>query len=168
MKRIVFLILMTVGLATAATAAPQAKQLSALFSYSTFYLPESGPYVESYISFDAWNVNFVKADGGYQAAIEIVLVVRKDDSIEHAKRYNLLSPVISSPDSNRFTFLDLQRLALGNGIHDIEITMHDINSTNEAVSINQKVFINYDKKTPRLSSVKMMNSVRRTIEVNIL
>jgi len=168
MKRIVFIALMALSLTATATAVPAAKQLSAIFSYSTFYLQETGPYLESYISFDAWNLNFVKADGGYQAAIEIVLTIRKDDSIEHAKHYRLLSPFIASPDSNRFTFMDIQRVALGNGIHDMEISMRDMNSNNEAVSITQKVAILYDNTTPKLSSVQMMNKVQPTQEENIL
>ena len=169
MKRIAILAFTCIiALSATMKAAPKEKNLSAVFSYSTFYAPETGPYMESYISFDAWNVNFVKTDAGFQAAIDIVLTIRKDDSIEHAKHYKLLSPVIASPDSNRFTFMDIQRMALGNGIHDMEVTLRDLNSDNDPVSFTQKIAILYDKSTPRLSSVQMMNNVRPTTQENIL
>ena len=47
------------------------KQLSAMFGYSVFYLPDSDqPYVETYLNFDAWSLNFEKdGQSGYRATI---------------------------------------------------------------------------------------------------
>lgn len=44
-------------------------QMQAVFAYSTFYAPGADmPYVETYLSFDAWTMQFVKqANGTYRA-----------------------------------------------------------------------------------------------------
>ena len=58
MKKITF-ILLSLLLMQGAMAAE--KNLSALFGYSVFYLPESGkPYVETYLNFNAWTLNLVQ------------------------------------------------------------------------------------------------------------
>ena len=48
----------------------QAQNAMALFSYSTFNNPAESPYVETYISFNAWHFKFIPTnDGKYQATI---------------------------------------------------------------------------------------------------
>ena len=74
MKKI-SLILLSLLLAQGLCAAE--KSLSALFGYSSFYLPESGQsYVETYLSFNAWTLNLVKdMSGQYRATVEVTLLV---------------------------------------------------------------------------------------------
>ena len=124
MKRIT-LILFTLLLASATNAAE--KNLSALFGYSAFYLPENNqPYVETYLSFNAWTLNLVQDESGqYRATVEVTIVVRKDDTVAYVKKYDLHSPYSSSAEADNFTFFDLQRFALGNGIYDLQLTLRD-------------------------------------------
>ena len=59
MKRL-FLLAVAMTIASMSIAA-EGKHLSALFSYATFYQSGTGSYVETYLSFDAWNLNFVQS-----------------------------------------------------------------------------------------------------------
>lgn len=151
-----------------ANITPQEKQLTAVFSYATFYHPETGSYLESYISFDAWNLNYVKTGNSYQATVEVLLTVSKGDSIELVKKYDLHSPKISSPDPGKTNFLDVKRLALGNGIHQLDITLKDKNSDNAPTKISQQVAFYYDKKKTAMSSLQLMSAIKPTTETNIL
>lgn len=162
-------ILILVALMAMAPVALMAKQLSAVFSYSTFALAGGSPYVETYLSFDAWNMTFVKnASGKYQATVEITLLAKKSDSIVYAKKYELNSPAINSPEEDKFNFIDLHRFALGNGIYDLEMIIKDKASQENPVVINEKIAILYDASTPRLSSVQPMAKIQRTMTENVL
>ena len=173
MKRLFLLaaILTISHLTMAATFVPSSgdsKHLTAVFSYATFYETGTGSYVETYLSFDAWNLNFVKTGNGYQANIEIVITASIGDSIVMAKKYDLASPAIKSMEANRFNFLDVQRFALANGIYNLQIQLRDKNSSDAATVVEQQVPLYYDAKRPALSSLQMMSNVTPTVTPNIL
>ena len=112
-------ILLVAALLIAGTTLGAEKHLSALFGYSVFYLPDENlPYVETYLDFDARSLNLLKeSDNGYRATVEVTLVVRKNDTVEYLKKYDLKSPFTASPQMDDFTFFDLHRFALKNGIY---------------------------------------------------
>ena len=109
-------ILLVAALLIAGTTLGAEKHLSALFGYSVFYLPDENlPYVETYLDFDARSLNLLKeSDNGYRATVEVTLVVRKNDTVEYLKKYDLKSPFTASPEMDDFTFFDLHRFALKN------------------------------------------------------
>lgn len=146
----------------------QSKQLTAVFSYGTFYQQEIGSYVETYISFDAWNLNFVKTDNGYQAKVEVIITVSQNDSIELVKKYELNSPRIASAEQDHFNFLDVQRFSVANGIHDMRIQLRDINNDNAPTVVNQQLALYYNQRRPALSSLMIVASIRPTETTNIL
>ena len=146
----------------------EGKQLSAMFGYATFYLPkENKPYVETYMSFDAWNLNFVKADKGYRATVEVVMVVKNGDSAVYAKKYNLQSPIVSGKKETNFNFLDLQRFYLDNGIYNLELSIKDLNSDQDPVKVTEQLVVYYAHKKPAMSTVQLMCNIKNTKEENI-
>ena len=167
MKRIFFALILAV---LAVPVWAQGRSLSALFSYSTFYLPESDqPYVESYLLFDAASMTFVKGDDGrYRATVEVTMVYKSGDEIVYAKKYDLKSPSTASPDDNRFSFLDLQRVGLKNGIYNLELSLRDKAKDDGGTSLLQRVTVNYAKKQPTMSSIQLMSTVTPTATENIL
>lgn len=175
MKKIA-LLLMTLVLATSAFA--QKKQLTALFGYSTFYIPGSDqPYVETYLDFDARTLNFVKFNEDtysnqtkdqYRATVEVVLLVSKNDTVAYIKKYDLNSPVTNSDTNNRFTFLDLQRFGLSNGIYDMQVSLRDKNSEAEAVVFKDMLVVFYQNGKPAMSNIQLMSSATPTTTENML
>lgn len=59
----------------------RSQDMRAMFSYSTFYsVSNHMPYVETYLSFDAWTMKFEQQDNGaYRATAEVVIVARQGD-----------------------------------------------------------------------------------------
>lgn len=170
MKRIVIAaVALMACMAAAAQTAGNDRHLSAIFSYSTFYGgAEMGPYAETYISFDAWNLNFVKTGNQQRATVEVLMVLTKNDSVEWAKKYDLHSPTVAVGADLRFNFLDVQRFPVSNGIHKLSVKMRDKNSEDPVSEIEEQLLVNYDRKHAQLSSVQMMASVKPTKETNIL
>jgi GWxTD domain-containing protein len=156
------------ALSSGRTDGDNEKHITAFINYATFYHPTVGPYVETYISFDAWNLNFKKQGSEYQATVEVIITLSKEDSIEWVKKYDLQSPKIASLDKDRFSFLDVQREAVSNGIHDLTIQLHDKNSSDAATVTKLQLPVLYTDKRTTLSSVQMMSTVKPTTTMNIL
>jgi len=73
----------------------EAKKLNAFLTYSTFYSPEKGPYIETYLSIKGNSVNFIKNENGkYQGSVQIILLFRSGEEIINYDKYELLSPEI--------------------------------------------------------------------------
>lgn len=159
MKKITFLIL---ALMLTWSAMAEKKQLSALFGYSTFYLPESNsPYVETYLDFKAWTLNFAQeANGQYRATVEVTIVVRQDESVAYVKKYDLKSPAVASDTSDDFTFFDLQRFSIPNGIYDLELTLRDKASTADPYIYRDKLVVFFQNGKPATSNIQLMSSVK--------
>ena len=134
-------------------------QMQALFGYSTFYLPqEDRPYMETYLQVDAWTVGFVQQPSGvYKATVEVTLVARQQDSVVYAKKYELGSPTVGSLDELDFSFLDVQRFSLPNGIYDLSI------EDGVPARVSEKVVVNYDRRHPMISSLQPMAEATPTV-----
>ena len=144
-------------------------QMQALFGYSTFYVADrQQPYVETYLQFDAWTMHFAEVEGGYRATAEVTLVVRQQDSVCYAKRYDLGSPVVADLEHLDFSFLDVQRFSVANGVYDLEITLSDKGAASQPATVTEKLVVSYDQRTPTLSSLQLMASFRPTEKENIL
>ena len=167
MKKIA-LILLTFLLVS--TTFAEEKKLSALFGYSAFYLPESSqPYVETYLSFNAWSLNLVQDESGqYRATVEVTIVVSKGDTVAYVKKYDLHSPYTSDPKSDNFTFFDLQRFALGNGIYDLHLTLRDKASDQSPYVFNDKLLVFFQTNAPSMSNIQLMASATPTETTNML
>ena len=151
-------------------AHPVQAQMQALFGYSTFYLAEQDrPYVETYIQFDAWTMQFVRQDNGvYKATVEVTLVVRQQDSVCFVKKYDLNSPTVAALDELDFSFIDVQRFSLGNGVYSLELSLRDKGADAPPAVVSEKVLINYDDSHPAMSSLQAMSEVTPTVQQNIL
>ena len=167
MKRAIFIILM---LLMAVVGNATGKSLAAMFGYSVFYLPESGqPYVETYLDFDARTLNLVKDENGeYRATVEVTMVVRRGDTVAYVKKYDLHSPHTSNAEADGFTFFDLQRFALSNGIYDLELTLRDKASEQPPYVMNDKLLVYFPKETPSMSNIQLMTSATPTEQTNML
>lgn len=173
MKRIVMIALLlwaAMGTGVAATPQQDGKNLTAMFGYSVFYLPESHqPYVETYLNFNAWSLTLVKdEEGEYRATVEVTMVVRRGDTVAYVKKYDLHSPHTSSTDKDDFTFFDLQRFALANGIYDLQLTLRDKGSEQPPYVMNDKLVVYFPNGEPSMSNIQLMSSATPTEQENIL
>lgn len=152
------------------SASAAEKRLSALFGYSMFYLPESNqPYVETYLNFNAWSLNFVQEeDGRYRATVEVTLVARRGDTVAYVKKYDLHSPYTNSPDRTDFTFFDLQRFGLPNGLYDLELRLRDKAVEGQSYVMNEKLVVFFQSNKPATSTLQLMASATPTTTENML
>jgi len=163
MRRLFFTILMlAVGVSSQA-------QMQAMFGYSTFCLTDrQQPYIETYLQFDAWTMQFVPVDGGYRASAEVTLVLRQQDSVVYMKKYDLASPTVPDLEHLDFSFLDVQRFTVDNGLYTLEVLLRDKAVNTEPSGISEKLVVNYSQKNPSMSSLQIMASIKPTEKENVL
>lgn len=151
------------------TGMGRAQSIRAMFSYSTFWIAgENKPYVETYLSFDAWTMHFEELpSGALQARAEVMVVARQGESISFAKRYEVASPTVGSLDEVDFSFIDMQRFSLPNGIYDLEISVKDKHVDSAASRLTEKLIVAYDAQRPQLSSVQLMSAATPTLNENV-
>ena len=149
---------------------PLRAQMQAVFGYSTFYDANGDrPYMETYLQFDAWTLQFQQLSAGvYGATVEETLVARQGDSECFANKYDLQSPTVMTLDELDFNFLDVQRFQLRNGIYDLDLTIRDKGSDAAPAQVHEKVAILYDGSHAALSSVQLMSEATPTVKENIL
>jgi|AntAceMinimDraft_17_1070374.scaffolds.fasta_scaffold00218_7 GWxTD domain-containing protein len=147
-----------------------AKNLWASLSYSTFFSPTDGPYIETYFSVVGKTVVFIKNDKNkYQGAIEVTLIFKQNDSIKSFKKYNLLSPEIDDTSDINFNFIDQQRFLLHNGTYDFEITISDKNSkTHQEYRDKKIVIIDFPPDEIRISDIQLVETYKKSTEHSVL
>ncbi|TEU05405.1 MAG: GWxTD domain-containing protein [Candidatus Aminicenantes bacterium] len=155
MKRVLIIILVSFFVIANASA----KNLKAYFSYCTFYSPEKGPYIETYLSVMGSSVAYKKNEKGkMQGNIEITLIFKQGDQIKNFKKYNLLSPELEDTLGDYLNFIDQQRIVLANGTYSFEIQLTDNYAKTSPFKSTQEIVISYPLDKISLSDIELIES----------
>ena len=156
MKRTLILLIISV----LGTSLPVASQtFKALFDRKTFYMPEKGPYLETYLSIDARTIRYQKLPSGkFQGAIEISITVSDVTGIKYTDKYNLLSPEVTDTASRNFSFLDQQRISLPNGTYQFEMMIRDKGNPDKPYSLKDMVKLEYYPNLVAISDIELIES----------
>jgi len=138
--------------------------LKAYFTYSTFYSPSDGPYIETYLSIIGNSAVF----NNNQAVIEITYVFKQGEEIKKFKKYNLLSPTLKDSLAEKPDFADQQRISLPNGNYDFEITIRDTNSTTPPFKSIQKISLDYTQDKITVSDIELVEALTKSETKSIL
>ena len=139
------------------------KKLNAYFSYSTFYSPEEGPYIETYLTVVGNSVLFEPTESNmYKGTIQVIFIFRTGDEIINFDKYELNTPEIKDTINFDFSFFDQQRYALASGQYDFEIQISDINSTKKPFIHVEEVLIDYPAEEIRISGMQLVESFKKT------
>ena len=149
------------------SAGADAKKLSAFFSYSTFHSPEQGPYLETYLSVASQSVNYaLNANNLYQARVEVVLTVKRNDKIIYYDKYNLYSPEVKDTSAAMNDFLDQQRIKLAEGNYDLTLSLADKNSDDRAYEASERIAVFFPENEITISDVEIIDSYTTTVKEN--
>lgn len=166
MKRLILIIA-----ASFIAAAPlSAQNLQALFSYKTFYSPENGPYIETYLSVNANTVKYSKNESGkFQGAITIGFSFTDESgAVKHSDRYNLLSPEVADTAGIEFYFLDQQRVQLPNGTYKIDLEIADKNIPEKPYKISDAVKLEFYNNIIAVSDIEFVDKYSKTVTPSII
>ncbi len=143
--------------------------LKAYFTYCTFNSPETGPYIETYLSVNGNSAVYKPNEANkLQSTIEVTLVFKNGEEIKSFKKFNLLSPELEDSLEKKVDFMDQQRISLPQGEYNFEISIKDINSLNQPFVSNQKITLNYPKDKISISDIELIESLQKTKEKSII
>ena len=147
----------------------QDKDIMPFFSYATFYSPEQGSYIETYLSILGKSVYFTNTtDNKYQAQIELTYLIKKEENIVDFKKIVLNSPELTDTTNINFALVDLQRFALDNGLYDIELKLIDLHSPYGAIIIEESFSLEYTTDSVAISGLQLIESFSKTTETGLL
>jgi GWxTD domain-containing protein len=166
MKKFI-LILLFFSLLISANSKPE--NLRAYLSYSTFYSPVDGPYLETYLSVLGSSVVFVKKDNGkFQGSVMITMLFKQMDSIKDFRKYELMSPEVEDTATINFSFLDQQRIPLPGGLYNVELSISDKNRDKVPFIVNEDINIDFPKDKLKVSGIELVESFTKTTTENPL
>ena len=146
-----------------------AKRLNAFLSYATFYSPENGPYIETYLTVEGKSANYtLNENGKYQAAIQIIMLFKIGEEIINYDKYELNSPELEDTLDINYNFIDQQRYTLADGNYEFEIQIWDKNSETKPFINLQPLVIDYPDNEIIISGIQLVNSYTKTEEAGIL
>ena len=105
-------------------------QIRADFTFSRYYAPGQGGYIETYLNIDGNSLNYALNENGmYQGKLEVSIAFFKGDTAVAFDKYEVLTPLLNNPDSAVADVLDQKRFLLPDGKYEMEINMIDVNDT---------------------------------------
>ncbi len=156
MKRC-FILLILLGIFSASFG--QSRSLRAYLSHASFYAPEHGTYLETYLSILGKSVHFVKNDNGkFQGNVMVTMLFKQNDSIKNFLKYDLHTSEIDDTAHINFIVFDQQRLALPAGDYELDLEIADKNSGQKPFKAKDSLAINPDTKKISFSDIELIES----------
>ncbi len=141
--------------------------LKAYLSYASFYAPEHGPYLETYLSVLGKSVQFVKNENGkFQGTVVVTMLFKQNDSIKGFMKYELNSAEIDDTTHINFTIFDQQRIALPNGSYKLELEIADKNQSLPPFKAKDEIALHFDEKKITHSDIELIESFAKASETS--
>ena len=168
MKKLYFLIIFSVLFA----APSMAGKLKAHLNYSTFYSPDLGPYIETYLMVEGNTVQFIKNDNNkFQATVEVLVLFKIGDEIKEFNKYEVSSPELLDTLGGvhlMINFMDQQRYTLPNGEYNLEFELSDKYSSEDPIKVTQAVTLNYPDNKIAISDIMIVDSYSDASDQSVL
>jgi GWxTD domain-containing protein len=165
-KHILILFLLALG---AITSVAGASTLRAYFSHASFYTPEYGPYVETYLSILGRSVQFVRNENGkFQGTVMVTMLFKQHDTIKEFKKYDLQTVEIDDTTHINFIVFDQQRVALPSGKYDLEFEITDKNLEMTPFKAKDNLSLDFDTKKIEFSDIELIESFTKATETSLM
>ncbi|MEM1321807.1 MAG: GWxTD domain-containing protein [Bacteroidota bacterium] len=131
-------------------------------AFATFNGPNS-PFVEIYLQVIGKTVEYQAVDSThYKAAVEVIIMFRKNGEIVKFDKYNLRSPLSTFAQD----FIDLKRFALENGTYELEVSVTDLNKKENTKTFRSEVALDYGNTNLQQSDVQLLASIEQNDATN--
>jgi GWxTD domain-containing protein len=168
MKKIVFILFLAV-VSTQVIAQEEVKDMVPFFSYSTFYSPQQGPYIETYLTILGHSLYFQKNENDkYVSNVEMTIIVKKEDVVVDFEKLNLSGPEMDDTSKVNFSLVDVRRFAVPNGDYSIEVKLRDINSPFDALFFENDVALDYSVSVPSVSGIQLVERYKKSEDQSML
>lgn len=145
----------------------QKGSLRAYLSHASFYAPEYGPYVETYLSILGSSVQYVKTENGkFQGTVLVTMLFSQNDSIKEFRKYELNTAELDDTTHINFVIFDQQRIALPSGKFDFELILADKNLDFPPFKAKDILSINFNDSDIAISDIELIESFSQATETS--
>ncbi|HEY1038586.1 MAG TPA: GWxTD domain-containing protein [Bacteroidia bacterium] len=143
--------------------------LKSYLSYSVFYSPEKGTYLETSLTITANSMIFKGTGKKVSGAVNVLITFSgADNKVAAGNNYNLITPTVSDT-AKRPGIIDVQRYFLKPGKYTMDITLMDKNAgAPEKYNFTEQIEIKYAPKDVNMSDIELVESYTKTEKANIL
>ncbi len=136
----------------------------AFLTYTTYYSPTEGAYMETYMSVNGKSVKYKKSENGkYKATLELLFTFERNDSIISFQKIELNSPEISDTTKELTTdFVSVERFVIPSGTFNFNISIQDINAKEPPIESTEQITINYPKSKISLSGIQLVSNIEKS------
>jgi len=127
-------------------------------SYCTFYSPNSGSYVEIYLSFLADKMKYIKSDQGFYGEIDVTYTFDNGNGKKIMKQFVVQTPFLSDSNKSLPPFVSQHRIFADNGEYSMNVSIRDMNQQNLPIQTVQKVIFTYSDNLVALSDIELYQS----------
>ena len=144
-----------------------AQDLRAELALARFLSPDGGPYLETYLKMDGNSLKLTEDETGFHATVLITYKISKAGSTIYEDAYKLNGPITSEGEVS-LDFVDLQRIPMKNGKHELVMTIKDLNNEKgKEAKIYQDVIIEQKLLKVFISDVQLVESFEKTTSENV-
>lgn len=141
--------------------------IQAQLSYSIFYSPSLGPYIEVYLYFNGDKVNYKQEGAGYYSEISVDYQFITDGQLIKDASFIIKSPIVTDTNKALPNFLNQHRIALPNGEYDMKVILKDMNTDNPELETVERIKINFNDKLLTLSDIEIIQSAEPNTEAGM-
>lgn len=143
--------------------------LQAYFDYGSFYSPNSGEYVETYLTFVGQSIVLKENEQGLlQGRIEVKYSFYSNDSLSFETKYQLAGVASKDTLKAQSNFVDMQRIPLPKGEYQMLLEIKDLNSEMEPYNLRESLMLNTSKDSISFSHIEFVDNLVETTEANVL
>lgn len=140
--------------------------VNAFVELKKFNTADNKPFVELQIMLPGTSLNFVEnATGQYQAAVEVLILIKQDEEIAAYDKYILNSDTLGQ--NEYMNLLDIKRFALEQGNYNLEISFTDINQSEQKKEIQHTFDIDFPPNEISLSDITLAEKIEKQETENI-
>ncbi len=133
-----------------------AQALDTGVSYAVYCTPDGKPYLEVNLEIAAGSIMYRRIDSTQmQAGADVLILVKKGETIVKYEKYTLKSPIVAFPDD----LLDVKRMAIQAGEYTLEVTAQDINDPENKSHFSRPVNVRFEDKIA-LSELQLLRGFR--------
>ncbi len=131
------------------------RQLRAYLDSKQFHAPSTGNYVEFYLQFVGYSINYKGVEGtnDLQGDLAVKMILMQGDSIVQSDAYRLATPIMK--DSLVEDFYDVKRFALAPGKYEFHLELSDLNSQHEPLVASQSMIVEDFSQAISISDIQI-------------
>lgn len=122
-----------------------AQKVQADFDHAVFYDTKTGPYIETFISFNGDSLNYSMTDDSTLLAVmEVTMLFKNADKIKEFRKFKVASAELPDTTTVFENVVNKQRINMPNGVYNFDLIIKDLNGADTIKPYRRSDLISID------------------------